>query len=247
MSDTLQRMPCPNCGQRIKYGADDIGTEAFCPHCDTPVMLGGDVEAPSSPLGESEAPPPPMPKPGRGRLKLIVIPVAAFVVVFGLITALALIVKAKKSKRAKVVMVEGEEEVVEVEEKDGTPRKAIPKVQKLAGYKRPLKPIRKEKLVFNNPAPRKGGDPTQLLGHRIIKADLGSMQYVVGVVTNHTGKRFFDVEAFFDLYDAAGKKIGEAKDYFGILSPNSSWELKATIFARGATTAKLRKIDKQPE
>jgi hypothetical protein len=239
MADTLKRMPCPNCGQRIKYGAADAGTEAFCPHCDTSVVLEG------SEAVESAAPPPPVPSAGAGRLKLIAIPVVAFIAVFGLITTVAIMVKSGNKKRTKVVMVDGREEVVEVE--DATPRKASPKVKKLAGYKRPLKPIKKQKLVFSNPTPRKGGDPTQLLGHKVIKAELGSMQYVVGIVTNHTGKRFFDVEVFFDLYDDKGKKTGEAKDYLGILSPNGSWELKATVFARGATSAKLRKIDKQAE
>ena len=231
-------MPCPGCGRRIKYGPEDAGTEAFCPHCDTPVILDAPADA---------VPPPPMPK-GQSKAKLFLIPAIAFAAVFGLIVTAAMIVKAvTKKKTTKVVIVDGKEQIIEVEVEDGKPRKASPKVKLLPGYKRPLKTAAKKKLVFDNPTPRKGGDPAQLLGHKLIKADLGNMQYVVGIVTNHTGKRYFDVEAFFDLYDDKGKKIGEAKDYLGILPPNGSWELKATIFDRGATSAKLRKIDKQAE
>lgn len=250
MSDDLHRMPCPSCGRRIKFGEEDANTEAFCPHCDTPVVLqieGAPPPAaspdPAPPPAEGPAPPPPPQPAGPNKAMLIGIPVAAFLVVFGLITAAAVITAKKKGKKAKVEQVEGDPE----EDDDVEPRKASPKVKRLANYKRPLNLRKKEKITFNNPTPRKGGDPTQLLGHKIIQAELGSMQYVVGLVTNHTAKRFFDVEAFFDLYDEKGKKIGEAKDYLGILSPNASWELKATIFDRGAKSAKLRAIRKEAE
>jgi len=230
-------MPCPNCGRRIKYGIEDAGTEAFCPHCDTPVILETPADAP---------PPPPRPA-GPSKAKLILIPAIAFVAVFGLIVTAAVLVKSgKKKKTEKAAQVEGDQ-AVEEEEARERPRKAKPKVKLLPGYKRPLKVETKKKLVFDNPTPRKPGDPTQLLGHKVIKAELGSMRYVVGLVTNHTAKTFFDVEIFFDLFDDKGKKIGEAKDYLGILAPHASWEFKATIFDRGAVSAKLRKIDKEAE
>lgn len=237
MSDSLLRMPCPSCGKRIKYGSDDAGTEAFCPHCDTPVVL------------KADAPPPP-PKPGISKQKLMMvgIPVACFVVVFGLITTAAIIMKkGEKRTRTEMVEVDGKMVEVEVEIEDGKPRKASPKVPMLKGYKRPLKLQHNKKLTFNNPTPRKNGDPTQLMGHKIINAESGSMQYVVGIVKNHTGKRFFDVEVFFDLLNDKGRKIGEAKDYVGILSPNGSWDFKCTIFVRGAKKAKLNRINKVPE
>ena len=238
MSKALLRMPCPSCGKRIKYCSDDAGTEAFCPHCDTPVVL------------QADAPPPP-PKPGMSREKLMMIgiPIACFVVVFGLITTAAIIKKKSGKKRTKVEMVEVDGKMVEVEVEidDGEPRKASPKVPILKGYKRPLKVQNNKKLSFNNPTPRKKGDPTQVMGHKIIKAESGKMEYVVGIVKNHTGKRFFDVEVLFDLLNDKGRKIGEAKDYVGILSPNESWEFKCTIFVREAKTAKLNRINKDPE
>lgn len=182
---------------------------------------------------------------------MIAIPVVVFLVVFGLIIAAAVIVKKKRQKAVKVEIVDGKEVIVEVEDEDAEDdnglRKASPKVKKLEGYKRPFEQVVKKKIVFDNPTSRKRGDPTQLLGHKVINAELGSMQYVVGIVTNHTKKRYFDVEVFFDLYDEKNKKIGEAKDYLGTLPPNGSWELKATIFERSAKSAKLRKIDKQAE
>jgi len=243
MADGLHRMPCPNCGRRIKFGEEDAGTEAFCPHCDTPVVL----QIEDAPPVEDGPAPPPRPVPsGPSKGMLIAIPVAAFLVVFGLITVFAII--SSKGKRAKVEQVDPETgEVVEEEDDDDPPRKAPPKVQRLANYKRPLNLQTKKKVTFDNPTPRKGGDPTQLLGHKVIKAELGTMQYVVGLVTNHTSKRFFDVYAHFDLFDDKNKKVGVAEDYLGILPPGGSWEVKATIFVRGATKAKLSKIDKDPE
>jgi endogenous inhibitor of DNA gyrase (YacG/DUF329 family) len=233
MGDKLVRMPCPACGQRIKFGVEDEGTEAYCPHCDTPVVL------------HQEAPPPP--KPGRGvpKAMMIGVPVAAFAVVFGLIVTVAVVKRGKSAPK----VAQGEQ--VEKTESKAAPAKggakAPKKVARLNGYKRPFQPAKEEKIVFDNPTPRAPGSPTQLMGHKVIDAQSGKMQYVVGLVKNHTKTRFFDVEIIFDLLDEKGKKIGEAKDYVGSLSGNETWEFKATIYSRGAKSAKLRKIDQDPE
>lgn len=235
MADDLMRMPCPSCGQRIKYGAADEGTEAFCPHCDTSVVL------------QQEVPPPPKPNRGLPKAVMIGIPVAAFAVVFGLIVTAAIVKRGKAAAHT--------EQVDDAESGDGEPvaksggakKKGAKKVALLKGYKRPFDPPKEEKIVFDNPTPRKGGEPAQLMGHKVINAASGKMQYVVGLVKNHTGKRYFDVEIFFDLLDDKGKKIGEAKDYLGSLSPNGTWEFRATIYDRGATKAKLQKIELDPE
>ena len=234
MSDSLIRMPCPSCGQRIKFGVEDEGTEAFCPHCDTPVVL------------HAEVPPPPKPNKGVPKALMIGIPVAAFAVVFGLLVTVAAIKRNKSAAKVEQSENTGEAEEATAGEPGGG-RKGTKKVALLKGYKRPFEPPKEEKLVFDNPTPRKAGEPTQLMGHKIINAQSGKMQYVVGLVKNHTGKRYFDVEVFFDLLDEKGRKIGEAKDYLGSLSANGTWEFKATIYNRGAKSAKLSKISADPE
>lgn len=237
MAEELFRMSCPACGQRIKFGAEDAGTEAYCPHCETPVVL------------HAEAPPPPKPGGGVSKAMLIGIPVAAFALVFGLIAMVAVVKKGKRAKQVAVVNGKDGKDGKEggKAKPSGGGSKGARKVELLKGYKRPFEAPKQKKLVFDNPTPRKPGDPTQLMGHKIINAESGRMQYVVGLVKNHTGKRFFDVEIFFDLLDEKGKKVGEAKDYVGILSPNSQWEFKATVYNRGVKSAKLRKIDKDAE
>jgi endogenous inhibitor of DNA gyrase (YacG/DUF329 family) len=236
MGEELIRMPCPSCGQRIKFGVEDDGTEAYCPHCDAPVVL------------QREVPPPPKPSRGLPKAALIGIPVAAFVLVFGIILAFAVMKKGNAAGKAPAEGQEPKKEVSEAKSKpSGGGAKASKKVVRLKGYKRPFDPPKEEKLVFNNPTQRRPGDPMQLMGHKIIDAQSGRMQYVVGQVKNHTKTRFFDVEIFFDLLDEKGKKIAEAKDYVGSLSGDETWEFKATIYNRGVKSAKLLKIDKDPE
>jgi endogenous inhibitor of DNA gyrase (YacG/DUF329 family) len=243
MAEELIRMPCPSCGQRIKFGVEDEGTDAFCPHCDTPVVLRSEGRA------DPEFAPPP-PKPNRAVSKGVLFGVPA--VVFCLVLGLMVTVAVKKQGRKSEVSAEntgdddgGEE--APAKKGGGSSSGGGKKVAMLKGYKRPFQASKEEKLVFNNPTPRKAGEPTQLMGHKILDAKLGKMQYVVGLLKNHTGKRYFDVEIFFDLLDEKGKKIGEAKDYVGSLSGQETWEFKATIYNRGVASAVLRKVSLEAE
>jgi hypothetical protein len=242
--DTLQRMPCPNCGKKIKFGPEDVGSDAFCPHCDTPVVLRAPGVSPA---------PPPKPTDGTSKKQLIAIPSIIFAVVFSLITGIGLLKRGKGAKQAKAEIENmSDEDWLKAKKSNkptanGTAKKKGKQVALLRGYKRPLEKFVQKKVIWGNPTKRKSGSPVQLMGHKIDKAETGNLTYVVGLVQNHTGGQLYNVEAFFDLYDGKGKKVGDTKDYFGILAPKGKWELRATIFQRGVTSAKLRDIKYEAE
>jgi hypothetical protein len=242
--DSLQRMPCPQCGKKIKFGAADAGSDAFCPHCDTPVVL----RAP----GVSAAPPP-KPKAGMSKAQMFGIPAIIFAVVFTLIAGIGLIKRGSAKKAANAEIEDMSDEDWLKAKKSNKPtsvaggKKGGKKVALLKGYIRPLEKFVPKKNVWDNPTKRKSGSAVQLMGHKIEKAESGSLIFVNGLVQNHSKGQLYNVEAFFDLYNDKGKKLGETRDYLGILAPEGKWELRATIFQRGATSAKLRDIKYEEE
>ncbi|MBG87242.1 MAG: hypothetical protein CMO80_10125 [Verrucomicrobiales bacterium] len=235
-------MPCPECGKKIMFGMEDVGSDAFCPHCDTPVVLRAPGAGPA---------PPPKPRTGPPMVQLIGIPAGIFVVVFSLIAGVGLLKRseAKKGEEEKAANMSDEEwlaqkkrEAREPEKKKKAKKKAKKTVPMLKGYKRPLNTVTKKEIKWTNPTKRDSGSPVQLMGHMIENAESGNLTFVVGMVQNHTDQQLFDVEAFFDLYDKGGKKVGDTKDYMGILAPKAKWELRATVFQRNVKSAKLRKL-----
>jgi Tfp pilus assembly protein PilV len=66
--------------------------------------------------------------------------------------------------------------------------------------------------------------------------------YAVGTVTNTADKQRFGVKIEIELLDAAGQKIGTAKDYQAVIEPKASWRFKALVVDPKADSAKLGSI-----
>ena len=66
-----------------------------------------------------------------------------------------------------------------------------------------------------------------------------SLVHAVGTVTNPSAKRRFGVRIEVDLFDAAEKKIGTAKDYQPVIEPNGEWNFRALVLPSKAASAKL--------
>ncbi len=73
-----------------------------------------------------------------------------------------------------------------------------------------------------------------------------SLVYAVGTVKNLLDKQRFGVKVEVELYDAAGQKLGLARDYQQILEPGGEWKFKALVVEPGASTVKLASIQEQP-
>ncbi len=98
-------------------------------------------------------------------------------------------------------------------------------------------------IAKGTPPPLKAGEDLQILNFEVHKAKDGNLQYVMGVVTNHSPKQYFNVKLEFEVARKDGKAAELATDSIRNLSANSSMSFKASIIGTapvtGATVAKL--------
>jgi hypothetical protein len=72
-----------------------------------------------------------------------------------------------------------------------------------------------------------------------------ALVYAVGTVRNDSDQQRFGVRIELDLFDNAGKRIGPAKDYVGVIEPHKDWRFRALVPLARTVTAKVAKITEQ--
>lgn len=98
------------------------------------------------------------------------------------------------------------------------------------------------------PPERKPGEDLQVLNLEVQKAKDGNLQYIVGVVTNHSGKQLFNVKLEFELTRKDGKTGDLATDSIRNLAPNAGVTFKASIIGNApVAAAKLAKLEGEKE
>lgn len=98
------------------------------------------------------------------------------------------------------------------------------------------------------PPARKSGEDLQVLSFEVQKAKDGNLQYVMGVVTNHSAKQLFNVKLEFELTRKDGKTGDLASDTIRNLAPNAGMPFKASIIGNApVTSAKLAKLEGEKE
>jgi hypothetical protein len=94
------------------------------------------------------------------------------------------------------------------------------------------------------PAP---GDPVAQAGFqvspiRLEKTPQSSLVHAVGTLMNNANRQRFGVRVEIDLFDAAGEKVGSAKDYQKIIEPKARWQFRALVVDSKAESAKLASV-----
>lgn len=141
-----------------------------------------------------------------------------------------------------------------VETVKGEPKKEPPKPAsaspKAAPLPMPVPVAVPTSIVVAKGAPpsRKSGEDLQLLSFEVHKARDGNLQYIVGVVTNHSPKQFFNVKLTFGLTRQGGKIGDTATDTLRNLPANVSSTFKVNIIGTAPVgSATLAKIEGEKE
>lgn len=80
----------------------------------------------------------------------------------------------------------------------------------------------------------------------IEKSPGSSLVYASGSLTNAEKRQRFGVKVQLDLFDASGKKVGQASDYQSVVETNGVWRFQALVVdARKTASAKISSVDEQ--
>ena len=251
MSDSdFLKGACGSCQGHLEFPAYALGITTTCPHCGIETKL-------TVPEAPAPAPPPPPPPPAMVLEPPVVATVIAPVdgpstgaklkkvlkVVWSILVALAVVgfigfkVWNKFRRVANTVeTVKGEPKPESAKPAASSPVKAPPP--------KPAGPPASVVVAKGAPPARKPGEELQLLSFEVQKATDGNLQYLVGVVTNHAAKQFFNVKLEFELTRKDGKSGDPATDTIRNLPANASAPFKTSIIGTAPViSAKLAKLE----
>ena len=81
---------------------------------------------------------------------------------------------------------------------------------------------------------------------KIEKVPGSTVEYAVGTVQNQTDQQRFGVTVELDLFDAAGRRIGAAKDYRAVVEPKGEWAIRAVLLQTKVASARVMSVREQP-
>lgn len=258
MSDSgYFKCSCSYCQGHIEFPAHAVGITTTCPHCgvETTLVAPAGTSAPSPP---SPSPPKPVASPaGTVPVAVSVIPVEAapagskskkILSAVGSVLAGLLVLGLVGLKAWKYFRRAGE--VVEAVKGEPKPEPPKPASASPAATPLPAPAAAPTSVILakGTPPARKAGDDLQLLSFEVQKAKDGNLQYIVGVVTNHAAKQYFNVKLTFDLTRQGGKTGDTATDTLRNLPANVGSTFKVNVIGTApVTAATLAKLEGEKE
>ena len=253
MSDSdFLKCACSHCQGHLEFPAHAVGIITTCPHCGVETTL-------VAPAGAPAPPPPPQPPaakapapvsasltpmaaaPAGSKIKKVLNILGSVLVGLGVLAFVGF--KAMKYFRRAgnvVEAVKGESKP----EPTKPPAASPPTTPMSAPVAVPTSVV----LAKGAPPVRKPGEDLQLLSFEVQKAKDGNLQYIVGVVTNHSAKQYFNVKLTFDLTRQGGKTGDTATDTLRNLPASVGSTFKVNIIGTTpVTAATLAKLEGEKE
>jgi len=262
MSDSgYLKCSCSHCQGHLEFPAHAVGITTTCPHCGVETTL-------VAPAGPTVVPPPPPPPPKAATPSPVAVEAPAPVtvsmtpvdatptgsklkkilnVLWSVLVGLAVLafvgLKVVKYFRRAGDAVEAVKVVPKPE--PPKPGDASPKA---APTPTPVAVPTSVVLAKGTPPARKADEDLQLLNFEVHKAKDGNLQYIVGVVTNHAAKQYFNVKLTFDLTRQGGKTGDTATDTLRNLPANVGSTFKVNIIGTApVVSATLAKLEGEKE
>lgn len=256
MSDSgYYKCLCESCRGHLEFPAHAAGITTTCPHCGVETKL----VAPDTAAGPSPPPPPPPaeitpdhatpadPEPAlepaaptrksaRG-LNLV----GTGLVVLATVGWFGWKAWVKYRQASRVVATVKGESKTEPATADAPPSKP-------AAAPAPPAPATSVVLATGTPPARPAGADLQVISFEVHKAKDGNLQYIVGVVTNHAAKQYFNVKLTFGLTRQGGKTGDTATDTLRNLPANVGSTFKVNIIGTTpVSAATLTKLEGEKE
>lgn len=265
MNDSgFYKCACENCQGHLEFPAHAAGITTTCPHCgvETKLIAPKAVTAPT----RSASPPPP-PRPMSEVQAALPPPEAPSAVKLTQVEPAA---TGSKSKRGlKIIGIgilavsliawfgwriargyrKAERAVETVGSTDLKPA-SVPKGERASPAPIPVPAAPPTSVILAKGAPpaRVAGADLQVLNYEIHKAKDGDLQYIVGVVTNHSARQYFNVKLEFALTRQTGTTGDRATDMLRNLPASVGSTFKVNIIGiTPVTGATLTKVEGEKE
>ena len=95
------------------------------------------------------------------------------------------------------------------------------------------------------PAPSKIINGFSLSSVTVDRTAGSSLAYATGALKNETDRQRFGVSVELEVLDAAGVKIGTAKDSAQIIEPRGEWKFRALLVQKNAASARVTDVKEQ--
>lgn len=265
MSDSsFLKCSCSYCQGHIEFPAHAAGITVTCPHCGVETRL---AVTEGAPVAVAPPPPPPPPRPAAApppppapAVPLLpaapatqIIPLSAdsggaklrkvLRVTWSVLVGIVVVGLISYKVWSKYRKVERAVQTTKGQPKPQPPRPAAEASSSAAPMPPPVAPATSVVLAKGTPPPRQPGEDLQILHFEVQKAKDGNLQYVIGVVTNHSAKQYFNVKLEFQVTRKDGKAGEVAADSIRNLPGNAGMTFKASIIGTapvtGAMLAKL--------
>ncbi|MBI5799903.1 MAG: hypothetical protein HZA92_04130 [Verrucomicrobia bacterium] len=253
MSDSdFLKCACSHCQGHLEFPDHAVGIITTCPHCGVETTL-------VAPAGAPAPPPPPQPPaaeapapvsasltpvaaaPAGSKVTKVLNILGSVLVGLGVLAFVGF--KAMKYFRRAgnvVEAVKGESKP----EPTKPPAASPPATPMSAPAAVPTSVV----LAKGAPPMRKPGEDLQVLNFEVQKAKDGNLQHIVGVVTNHAARQFFNVKLEFELTRKDGKTGDLATDTIRNLAPHAGVTFKASVIGTApVASAKLAKLEGEKE
>ena len=273
MSDEVfLKCACPYCQGHLEFPAHALGITTTCPHCGVETKLV-DESNPASPpvpartLTSKPPTPPPPPAPPAPPPATVIEPVASgaaelqpgatatggakvkrvLKVVWSMLAGLAVVLFVGFKIWVKFRTIKSAVDIVKSEPKANKP-KPTAGTSNPAPMPAPAAPATSIVVAKGNAPVRKAGEDLQVLNFEVQRAKDGNLQYVIGIVTNHSAKQFFNVKLEFELTRPTGKPGDLATDSIRNLPANAALPFKASIIGTAPViSARLAKLEGEKE
>lgn len=249
------KCPCRHCGGSIEFPAQGIGMAVNCPHCQSKTTLFAPPVSVEPEQTEAEQEPNVSPPRDSESTEATDVSTAAQpesvektssrkLVVVGLLLAVCGAVGFGfwrwKAGTREASPRPTETQAISRKHRPESAAAGAPPTPSTPSTSAPSSPSAPAASI--SPAVPKSLDDFKVGAISLEKAKGNSLVYAVGTLKNSSDYQRFGVKLELDLTDAAGAKVGIAKDYRSVLEPRQEWRFRALILVPKAVAATVSSI-----
>ncbi|SRR5581483_876744 len=224
---TYLKGPCTRCGNNIEFPEAASGSVVNCPHCGQPTQLRAGTPPPTLPPRSIPVSPPAT--PGSPVMLIVTL------VCVGVLVACSALFLFSIYHRPSVAVANPPPEPPQARTSTST-APAVVRASAQSPSATPTTEAQPSVKRSKSPDDLKTGDI------QFEKPKGSSLVFAVGNLTNDSDYQRFGIRLKLDLLNRQGTNVGSASDYKDVLEPHKTWQFRAMVIEKRATSARIAEI-----